>query len=429
MGTPITPSELEVNPHLEEARPLTVDEFRDIASEDDETEKERVQNLPEDKQEFYNSVVELAGSINEEGLYYDVTCRRLKHGDLELVTGYRRYLACIYIGRQVTYDIETKSETDIISMIYNENENRYDLSTEDRAILIAKQMGRWDPEEQEFLEPEDVDGDSMTLAEFAQNTGKRRSAIFQQLSPLRQNEEMRNEFREDISESSFRLIEQICDSYSQQYTLAQALHRSSVDTHSSFKSSYKMAKKKTSSTEELVEKLCRRLLGIEFKNPKGSYINPEDEVPDGVKGIKKKEKELLENEKQEKKEIQRRIEKRKNQRSSGQVIPEPSSSDDQPDIEVNRVDKEETEDIDPGGSGGPDPEVGLGVLPSEEDQPYSDDELELTLDGDQDITSLVREEADERDVDPHEFVSDVLRVHFRKNGLLKDTPEVETLIE
>lgn len=422
MASKKPPSEIPVNPHLEEARPMTKKQFVDVKNGDLDLE-----DLTLKQRDFYKSVVELGRNIKNNRQHYQVICRNTGNS-IELITGYRRYLACVYIGQAVLYETRFVSNTDVLQMIYEENEVREDLNPYDRAVLIAKQMGRWDEENQEFLceNHEDVDDSAMTIAEFAENTGKNRGLIYQQLSPVRQNMEMREEFRDCITESSFQLIEQIASTPAEQYTLAQALSRSLIDTHSKFHSSYKLAKKKVEedSSKDIVQILCKSLLGIEFTEAKSDYVSPEDQIPDSVKQIKEIEKERKKEEKEEAQKVQDRIERR----NIGQQVPEPQDSEDNS-LTVNMPDGEDEEhDTSSYNGTGGDEQTGIGVLPPKKDQPYDDSEINLTVPEGK-TAQLIREECEDRDKDLSEFVVDIIEVHFRREGLLTDTPEVAEMLD
>jgi len=407
MVSEVPPGDLEVNPDLEDARPLTYSEFRGIkGGEIDPTD------LPEEKAEFYQSVTELAGSIKENRQHYPVTTRRTDDGQRELVTGYRRFLACMYIGCPVKVETRRMSSQDVLTMIYNENENREDLEAEERARLIAKKMGRWSDDEGFIPEDhEDADPDAQTIVEFSKETGKNRGLIYQQLSPLRQNQEMRDDFGEMICETSFELIERVASNTSEQYTLAQALARSDVDTHSNFHSVYKIAERKDSDT---LEEMCRRLLGVEQEEVEGSYVPPEERVSDTFKSIQKKEKQKRAEEEQERQEIE-----------AGHSMDHDTGSSRSLEVNVGGPENVES-DTRPQDKSGELSDSGNGVLPPSRDQPARDTRIDVSIPAGQEIARLVREECEDSDKSHDDFVTEVLKIHFRRNGQLSDTPELST---
>ena len=412
MVSKVSPSEMSINRHLEEARPMAYDEFCKVMDSNEGV----LEKLSEDKRKFYKSVKELAKNIKKKGRQlYQVTARKTDDG-LELITGYRRFLACTYIGRPVRYEVRQMSDSEILDLIYSENEVRRDLDPMDRAILIAKQMGRWDSDEETLLSEDEAEESSMSIAEFAEETGKNRGLIYQQLSPIRQNQTMREEFGGNISESSFQLIEQIADNESEQYTLAQALTRSSIDTHSSFHSSYKLAKKKE--PDNIVNEICRKLLGVENEDVQGSYVHPDERKTKAQKLVEKKEKELRLKEEEEEERVKQRI-KDKNGRV-GENIPDPTDGTDTgPDMEVNTPDDDPLGHDTVGGD-----QSGVGVLPPKEEQPFDDDELNVTIE-EGEVAQLIREESHDREVGEEEYINDIIKVHFRREGLLRDTPELQ----
>ena len=404
----LPPSEIQVNQDLQSARAMQYQEFLDV--KDGRVDPEELSSA---EFEFYDSIRELARSIKNSRQHYPSTCRRVtnSHGEdhLELVTGYRRYLACVYIGCPVRVEVRRMSDDQVLDLIYNENENREDLDPYDRAVVIAKKMGRWDHEEGYLPERhEKSDPNADTIAEFAEKVGKHRSQIYQQLSPVRQADEVRDEFSEALPESTLTLIERIATNTQEQYTLAQAFARSDVDTHTKFQSSYKLAKRKDGDT---IKNICRSLIGLECQDVKGSYKSPEETMSSSLKRIKEKEERLKEHEEQE---------VGVSEKSTGQDFGEPAPA---PDIDVNVGGPEKEEEVENNGVGY-DGDSGTSMLPSREDQPHSDDQLDVTLPSGEKISKLVREECEERDMSPSDFVADVVRIHFRREGQLQDIPEL-----
>jgi hypothetical protein len=303
------------------------------------------------------------------------------------------------------------------------------LDPERRAVLIAKNMNRWDPEsgwvpESDLDENPNVSADdAMTIAEFAEQSGKNRGLIYQQLSPLRQDSQMRDEFGEEITETSFQLIERICDEKSEQYTLAQALSKSDIDTHSKFQSSYRLAKKQAGDDDNLVNVLCRRLIGLKVEETH-SDTEPVPQPSRKNQLIERRSEQLEEQEQQERERAQQRLEQK--EKEYGHSFPTPDDVTDTDDKNLNLPDDEDDVDESIRGSGaGFSDESGASVLPPTEDQPFPDRKLEVTIPGDRDVAQLLREAADDRSKSLEEYVVDVLKVHFRKSGDLKDTPKSE----
>lgn len=406
MGKTVPPGQIEINDDLEQARPLTYSEFCEIKNGNRDPEQ-----LDQAKVEFYQSIRELAKSIKKKRQHYPSTCRKKFRDEeevLELVTGYRRYLACTYIGCPVRIEVRRMSDQEVLDMIYSENENREGLDPYDRAVLIAKQMGRWSDEDGFVCaDHPEADSDADTISEFAERNGKNRGLIYQQLSPVRQNKSMRDEFGDEISESSFQLIEQIASNTSEQYTLGQALVKSDVKTHSKFQSIYKLNKQKDKDT---VKAMCRSLIGFEEEDVKGSYVHPEDQTTSSYKSIEEKEQEI----------------KDKNSSEAGQKVPDVTQnghSDTEVTIEnTNNAGKESNED-DSGGVGY-DTHNGTSMLPNHDEQPASDDPLDVELPAGEKISKLVRETAEEQERDESEVVADIVRIHYRREGELSDIPEL-----
>jgi len=314
--------------------------------------------------------------------------------------------------------------------MYSENESRHNLDPERRAVLIAKNMNRWDPEtgwvpESDLESNPNVNvGDAMTIASFAEQSGKNRGLIYQQLSPLRQDSQMREEFGEEITETSFQLIERICDEKSEQYTLAQALSKSSIDTHSKFQSSYRLAKKQADDDDNLVNLLCRRLIGLEVEETQ-SDVEPTPQSSRKNELIERRSEELKEKEQQERRQVQQRMEKKEQEYGHSFPTPEQVTDDEDQDGNIDLPDHETVDESMRGSGAGFDDESGASVLPPVEDQPFPDRELDITIPGDREVAQLLREEADDRSKSVDEYVVNILKVHFRKSGELKDTPKSE----
>lgn len=405
MASKVNPAELAINDHLESARPLTKATFEALKSGRIEESE-----LNDKQLEFYHSVVGLAKSLEQNGQRYPCTCRTGSDGEYELITGYRRYLACLYSGKAVKIETQRASEEDVLSMIYDENENREDLNPQARAVVIAKMMGRWD-EDEGFLKPDhsEADKDAMTIAEFAEQVGKNRGVVYHQLSPVRQSRKMREDFADSLTESSLRLIERITDDYAEQYTLAQALDKSDVDTHSTFEGTCKLAKQKDGNT---VENICRSLIGLEVKDVKGDF-----EMKQKKKTRKQKKAKELDEKARRRGKKQEEMNKRKDE-NVGQKMPEPTeSSDEEQDLNIPEEEDGMKMNNHDGGLGG----SGSSVLPREEDQPWDDGKIDVTI-PEGEVCQLIREECDDRDIEPGEFVSEIMEVHFRREGVLTDTP-------
>lgn len=439
MGARTNPARISVNQDLADARPLSPDEF--IEAKDEINQEEEVpledlsdnsyfQNLSSDEQEFYRHVVQLAKNIDKNGQKHPVTVREVGGGELELISGYSRCLACRYSGNTIKYEKETMTDSEALEWMYSENASRHNLDPERRAVLIAKNMNRWDDESGGWVPENDLESnpnvskeDAMTIAEFAEKTGKNRGLIYQQLSPLRQNSEMRDEFGEEITETSFQLIERICDETSEQYTLAQALSKSSIETHSKFQSSYKLVKKQADDDDNLVNLLCRRLIGLEIEETQTDR-EPSLESSRRHEIIEERTEEIKEKEEEERQEAEERLDQQREKYGHSFPDPDKHSSDEDKDLNIPEDEDEEENSVTGSGAGFND-ESGTSVLPPVDEQPFPDRELEITIPGDKEIAQLVRQEAENRDRDPSEFVANVLQVHFRKTGKLKDTPEAE----
>jgi hypothetical protein len=397
----VNPAELEINRHLEDARPLTKEAFRSLKQDKMDPEE-----LSVEEREFYESVVDLAKSIKKNGQYYPSTCRQVGPDQLELVTGYRRFLACLYAGKAVEVETRRMSDDDVLHMIYDENENRSGLNPYDRAVVLAKKMGRWS-EEEGFVPPEhqDADPNADTIAEFAEETGKNHGLIYQHLSPLRQDQTMRKEFADEICESSFTLIERITDDHGEQYTLAQALYQSPVDTHSSFKNTYKMAQKQAS--DNMVGYICRKLIGVKEEDVKGSFLE------------KRKQKTLAQKKRQEIEDKSRETAQAGQKMSFDDV-----QNQEMDDVQIGGPEDDSDEGLRRQRGLGHGEESGTSSLPPKHEQPNQDTRIEdISVPAGREIARLVRDECEDRDIEPSEFVTEVLEIHFRREGLLNDTPE------
>lgn len=282
------PSKLQVNDDLEQARPLSVNEFLALKEE-----SVKPTDFDDTAAEFYHDIVDLARNIKRDEQYHAVQVRR-SGMSVELITGYRRYLACLYLGQEVKYENVSIDDADIFDRIFAENEQRQSLEPRARAEVIAKRLGRFDPDGGGLL-PASTDDTEVTLTELSDRYGKSRGQMYRYLSPLRQSQEMRDEFGDVLSESDLSLIEQITDDESEQHTLAEARTQSDIDTYTEFKELTTTVQNDVDDPEDIVEVVTKELLDLDSSSVKGavdeeSWKTNQQQLEDSARREKKQEK-------------------------------------------------------------------------------------------------------------------------------------------
>lgn len=397
-----SPGDLKVNDDLEEARPIDVDQFESLMERDDDNG-----NLPDDidltetQREFWDQTMNLAQSIRNMGQISEAQTIRHPDNSLELVTGYRRFLACKYIGRQLRHKtVRMTDENQVNEKIYAENIVRHDLDPKNRAMVIAKRMGIWDEDSEQLLSEEESPEDAMTMAEFADKTGMPRGTVYHHLSPLRQNQDMRDDFGDEICETSFGLIERISETEAEQYTIAQCLCRSHIDTHQKFEQSVKVADNQSDNQEEFLHRLCRSMIGNRIDDDNLQRSHMRDSETGIVEKVKKHKEEL---ESQEK--------------TPGQTVPDPDDFEEE-EIDINIADP----DVDESGVVDENPETGVGFI--EPEYTPSDDPISVEL-TDSDVAKMIRKRADERGISESEWVERALESHGRREGFIGDIPQID----
>lgn len=424
----VAPSEITVHEELEKLRPLAEHKLDALKSgEIDESD------LNDDELEYFEFIKDLARDIdNSEQLHPALVSH--KRAKAYLVSGYGRYLACKWSGNLLrTETMQLSEDEDIFELIFRENENRVPLDSYERAKVIAKRLGLWDERSDKFLPPSEAD-QNMTLSEFADEVGKTKQAIWQFLSPVRQNKEMRDDFGDTISDSSFKLIESIADDESEQYSLAQALEMSEVDSHNKFRDIVQDVRQNTDNVKPVVTK---RLIGYESDdgNDGKGEIEPDKEKPKAQRLIEQKEQERREREKKEKeeseKELQEKVEKQ-NGSDEGEVELKYLGGNDNGDEDTSENDgatdlpegyDEENAEVTPEGKVRVEGEFGSTLVdPDEGTENTSPVSVEID---NTNITPKIHKEADERGMTPAEVVREKVEMYYG----LEDGPMMAEEIE
>lgn len=426
----IAPNEITVHSELEKLRPLSEDRLDALKNEEiDESD------LNDDELEYFEFIKDLARDIdNSEQLHPALVTH--KRTEAYLVSGYGRYLACKWSGNKLrTETMRMDEDEDIFELIFRENENRIPLDSYERAKVIAKRLGLWDDTSDKFLPPSEAD-QNMTLSEFADEVGKTKQAIWQFLSPVRQNKEMRDDFGDEVSDSSFQLIESIADDESEEYSLAQALQMSEVSSHRKFKDIVQDVRQ--NNPENVKSNVVRRLTGYEEKeeNDGKGELSPEQQKPKAQRLIEQKEQERREQEREQKEKSEEKLKQRLNEDESGadedveleyagDEADEKSEGDDGSNkTEVPEGYEGKNAEVTPEGKVRVEGEFGTTLVDPDEDEKNTTP-VQVEIDN-RNVVPKIHEEADERGMTPAEVVTEKIEMYY---GLEENTPMVSEMQE
>ncbi len=97
--------------------------------------------LTDNDRSQYTGIEELAASIDENGLIHPVTSRPLPSGQYELVAGYRRYWAFVYLKRDtIPSHIEEYDDRQAARIMWIENDTRSALDPMDESVALKKRL-------------------------------------------------------------------------------------------------------------------------------------------------------------------------------------------------------------------------------------------------------------------------------------------------
>lgn len=419
MSSRIEPERLQVYGELEEMRPLTEDRFDKLCRDEDFT---RDDLTPEEREYLENSVIPIARDIEKNGQFHAIQVARV-NVQMTVVSGYTRYLACKWNGCKV--EIETRKfddDADIYSHIFTENENRADVDPYNRARLIAQSVGLWDEANEEFIPPTEANHQTMTLTEFADNTGWTVERVSEMLNPLRQNKNVREDFGDDLSEETMDIIRRVSDTEEEEYTIAESVYQSDVSSTDEFRDLVSKVQDRYAETD-FVHQLCRRLDGTDEEPPTPSLHNSQSAAPTDPDNRYSPQNTLNTN------------------RERGSSIPrKPSEVDDvpTPDSGTSQTDASPdsgtsstttTQPTNPssttdsgttGGSMGGSGTGGMSVMETDEDEQteYDVEDVELDFFDHEDVYQCLAEDADKRDGSVGDMVYKILTEHYTRTERL-----------
>jgi ParB/RepB/Spo0J family partition protein len=145
-----------------------------------EEKRGKISFLSKDEERFFESVVSLADTIAEHGLTHPILVEEHANGQLNIVAGYRRFLAHIYLGRKsiratVRQVIQSNLQRNLIA--FTENTSRVDLTLKEQISALIPIVEAYEVENNRKL----------SGAELAKLIGVSRGYGFQYMQIIRSN--------------------------------------------------------------------------------------------------------------------------------------------------------------------------------------------------------------------------------------------------